>query len=163
MSYTTWTYRLLAAVAFWSGTQAAWAVDDNWRGEWNGTCTGARNFGVALRIGDTKADQFDWVLTYQGQGRRNYTMFRTENPRVFRLNENNGIIITNFLFDNCLINQFAGSGTRIDSRTCLVSKNSLTFEVVSSYVRPFSESGGVGTFVVQDFEVFDRYLCRLTK
>lgn len=163
MSFTAWSFRFLTTTVLLNGTQFAWAIDDNWSGNWLGTCSGSRSFEVSLRIGDTKAAQFDWVLTYQGQPSRNYSMFRSESPRVFKLNENNGIIITNFMFDNCLINQFTGQGTRIDTRSCLVSKNTLTFEVVSSSVKPFSESGGVGTFVVQDFEVFDRYLCRLTK
>ena len=135
------------------------ALDREWRGDWEGRCTGSVDIGINIEIGQGR-NAFDYILTYGGTPSRNYTFKTTTNPNIYVLDENNGILIHNFLIDNCLLDSFTIQGTRVSTKTCLENNGELTFDVTSLRETPYSTSGNGA---LQDFEVFSRYLCRLNK
>ncbi len=151
----------LCSASFFLVSQA-YGLDRGWEGTWSGPCQGSQFLNSAsIVIGNPELPSFDWRILYPGQSPRNYTMRRTANENRFELDENNGIVINNFLFGNCLIDQFQVGQSRIDSRTCLTNNGTLTFEVVTAGVTPYSESRS-GASVVRDFQIRDRYVCTMS-
>lgn len=129
------------------------------QGSWFGPCTLTQVDGSVLEvtlhlaIAPLSATEVSWTLTYQGETLgtlvKSYSMRAVDlAAHHYVLDENNGILIDEYLFGNRLISSFdVGNDTRLASST-EVDGDQLYFENVAYGARVENRTRGGGTSVL---------------
>lgn len=120
------------------------AFPTHWVGQWKGNLQIFDTKGIQqaipmeLRIDTlTNSKKIQWTIIYEPErksGGRQYVLEPTASKNVFILNENNGILLKNYLFGNTMISRFAVMGNLLECKTTLLNTNEMLYEISSGKV-----------------------------
>ncbi|TMP40504.1 hypothetical protein CWB96_03145 [Pseudoalteromonas citrea] len=165
---------LLSSIVFSSvAAHASSTIPDGWAGLYKGECDlispqrGAYlNFAMSLEIANQENGEVSWVLTYgsaPSQSIRNYNLLTIDETKGhYAIDENNGIIIDQFLVGNEFVSMFEIGSSKIQTTYALnsngtldVSMDNFTFETI--------RDAKVGPYTVANYGVKVKQKCRLYK
>ncbi len=144
-------------------------------GRWVGPCslsfpdqsTPTLEFEMERIVAPTGIDGvYDWTIIYRsedfGEQVRPYSMLRDGAPGRYVLDENNGILITNYLFANgIMMSEFDVPGARLTSRETF-RRNRSSFEITTTSIVP-ELSTGTAQFPVNTSQVRSMQKCKLRR
>ncbi|KAF7769923.1 hypothetical protein PCIT_a2848 [Pseudoalteromonas citrea] len=165
---------LLSSIALSSGVaHASSTTPDGWAGLYKGECDlispqrGAYlSFAMSLEIANQENGEVSWVLTYgsaPSQSIRNYNLLTIDESKGhYAIDENNGIIIDQYLVDNEFVSMFEIGSSKIQTTyelnsngTLDVSMDNFTFETI--------RDAQIGPYTVSNYGVKVKQKCRLYK
>ncbi len=146
------------------------------RGRWRGTCdiliTGQTEPAISVEIERITEPtgvpgEMSWTLIYRdasGEQVRPYTMRAdAARPGRYLLDENNGIVLTNYLQGgNILKSDFEVQGIRLTTREEF-SRNQYDFEISVAQVTPELSSDLGDGFVVHSYRVINTQKCSMKR
>ncbi|WP_152614595.1 hypothetical protein [Pseudoalteromonas luteoviolacea] len=151
----------------------AQAAPTEWQGFFKGQCEllapgkGALySFPMSLEVGSPVNNRADWIVTY-GEGvqarPRNYTLVTVDTAKGhYEVDENNGIIIDQYLFDNKFVSLFEFGDTKLNAEYELHSDGSLDVEIIS-YTADKIREEQVGPYMVSNYGGKRIQKCKLFK
>ncbi|BBN81691.1 hypothetical protein PA25_16760 [Pseudoalteromonas sp. A25] len=144
-----------------------------WTGYYKGECEAITphkgtlyKFAMALEITDIDDENADWIMTY-GEGSsqqvRNYTL-KTINESFghYAVDENNGIVIDQYLVGNEFINLFEIGSSKIQSTYSLDTNGTMDVSMETYTFEPVREKK-VGPYTVANYALKVKQKCRLFK
>ncbi|KZN31622.1 hypothetical protein N474_22120 [Pseudoalteromonas luteoviolacea CPMOR-2] len=146
----------LSAVS--AGAQAA---PQQWQGFFKGQCElvapghgSLYKFPMSLEVGAPVENKADWIITY-GEGAtaqpRNYTLVTLDEKKGhFAVDENNGIVIDQYLFENKFVSLFEIGSSKLNASYELHSDGSLDVEIIT-YTFDTIREAQVGPYLVANY------------
>ncbi|MBQ4834783.1 hypothetical protein [Pseudoalteromonas luteoviolacea] len=151
----------------------AQAAPTQWQGFFKGQCElvapgkgSLYEFPMSLEVGSPVDNRADWIVTY-GDGAnarpRNYTLVTLDEAKGhFAVDENNGIVIDQYLFENKFVSLFEIGSTKLNAEYELHSDGSLDVEIIS-YTFDTIREAQVGPYLVANYGGKRIQKCKLFK
>ncbi|MBD1584940.1 hypothetical protein HC733_22280 [Pseudoalteromonas sp. S16_S37] len=146
---------------------------DGWVGYFKGQCeliSPARGsfykFPMALEVADVDQENADWIITY-GEGKtqqvRSYTL-KTIDASLghYAVDENNGIVIDQYLVGNEFMSLFEIASSKIQSTYSLDSNGTMDVSMETFTFDPVRQKE-VGQYTVANYALKVKQKCRLYK
>ena len=143
-------------------------IPEEWHGVWGGEVEiwsynnkmDAFPMSLAILPKDTICD---YIITYKKDPEkpdiRRYQLITIDQSKQhLAVDEQNSIVLDCYLNDNCLYTRFAGMGSDLQMRACLVGEE-MEYEIISSFAAPIRKSGNevVETDTIPEIKSFDVY------
>ncbi|OHU88260.1 hypothetical protein BET10_11955 [Pseudoalteromonas amylolytica] len=162
---------MLTSVNALAGTSAGASQD--WNGYFKGQCELSSpkrgvfyTFPMSLEIDDVTKKKADWIITYgegQTQQIRNYTLLEVDSDLGhYAVDENNGIVIDQYLIGNEFMSLFEVGSTKIQTTYTLDSNGTMDVSMESFTFDPVRENN-VGAYTVSSYALKTKQKCRLYK
>lgn len=139
-----------------------------WEGVWQGTIeiwaynVHTESFPMSLAI-TPKDTSWNFVITYDRDvdvpDVRTYELVIIDSSKYhLAIDEQNSIVLDSYINDNCLYTRFAGMGSDLQTRICLI-EGELWYEITSSLADPVRISGNevITNDTIPEIRSFDVY------
>ncbi|WP_440055258.1 hypothetical protein ACSLBF_03715 [Pseudoalteromonas sp. T1lg65] len=144
-----------------------------WQGLYKGQCSVNTprgevlySFPMSLNIKEKTAKAADWIVIYgEGQSKsvRNYSLLTiSEEFGHYAVDENNGVVIDQFLVGNEFISLFEVGGTKLNSKYVLNTNGTMDVLIDTYTFKPIRDNQ-VGQFTVSSYGLRTQQKCRLYK
>ncbi|CAM3997321.1 hypothetical protein [Pseudoalteromonas byunsanensis] len=146
---------------------------EEWNGYYKGQCELSSPkrgvfyaFPMALEINDVTKKKADWIITYgegEAQQVRNYSLLTIDSDLGhYAVDENNGIVIDQYLIGNEFMSLFEVASTKIQTTYTLDSNGTMDVSMESFTFDPVRENN-VGSYTVSSYALKTKQKCRLYK
>ena len=145
---------LTGSCLFLSVLLSAQTFPDDWYGNWQGNLAIWRGgqavdtvpMEFELSLADTGG--INYIIRYLPEGRpvdeRSYLLQSVDSTAGhYVIDERNGILLDEYLVDNCLYSHFDVMGSDQFARICYTSQDTLEYEITGGPVGPIRESGTI--------------------
>ncbi|WP_420459018.1 hypothetical protein [Neolewinella sp.] len=143
---------LTGSCLFLSVLLYAQTFPDDWYGSWRGDLAiwraGQQVDTVPMEFELSLADTggINYIIRYLPEGRpvdeRSYLLQSVDSTAGhYVIDERNGILLDEYLVDNCLYSRFDVMGSDLLARICYTAQDTLEYEITGGPVGPIRESG----------------------
>ncbi|MBQ4850078.1 hypothetical protein [Pseudoalteromonas sp. MMG012] len=164
---------LFAGAVLSSVAYAADTIPDGWAGTYKGECElisprhgSYYNFAMSLEIAAQDTGKVSWTLSYgsgQSASVRNYNLLTINADRGhYAVDENNGIVIDQFLTGNEFISMFEIGSSKIQTTYALDSNGTMDVSMDSFTFKTIRDAE-IGPYTVANYGLKSEQKCRLYK